>query len=85
MSDVINLIRLKQETNSQSLAELEQQARQRFESLPLIIGCDWNDVSWSYLKSNQNIKFQMIGGEELPESLATFCKVYLVNMLWTQC
>ena len=84
MSDVINLIRLKQETNSQSLAELEQQARQRFESLPLIIGCDWNDVSWSYLKSNQNIKFQMIGGEELPESLATFCKVYLVNMLWTQ-
>lgn len=84
MSDVINLIRLKQETNSQSLTELEQQARERFESLPLIIGCDWDDGSWSYLKSNQNIKFQAIGGGELPKELVTFCKVYLVNMLWTQ-
>lgn len=84
MSNVLNLVRLKQETNSQSLSELEQQAKERFVPLSLIIGCDWDDGSWSYLKSNQNIKFQAIGGGELPKELVTFSKVYLVNILWNQ-
>lgn len=84
MSDVINLIRLKKGTDALSLSELEQQAKERFESLPLIISCNWDDNSWSYLKLNQNIKFQMLGEGELPKELLTFSKVYLVNMLWNQ-
>lgn len=84
MTDVISLIRLKKGNNSQSLSELEQQAKKRFASLPLIVHGSWDDDRWSYLKPSQKIKFQMIGGEELTKSLATFCKVYLVNMLWIQ-
>ena len=84
MSDVINLIRLKQETNAQSLSELELQAKKHFASLPLIIDCDWDDDRWSYLKSSQKVNFQMLGGGELPKELVTLSKVYLVNMLWNQ-
>lgn len=84
MSDVINLIKLKQGTNTQSLSELEQQAKERFESLPLIVGCVWGDDSWSYLKLNQKVLFKMIGGEPLPKELITLSKVFLVNMLWNQ-
>ena len=62
MSDVINLIKLKQGTNTQSLSELEQQAKERFESLPLIVGCVWGDDSWSYLKLNQKVLFKMKTG-----------------------
>ncbi len=84
MSDVINLIRLKRDSSTESLSELEQQAKERFQSLPLIIYCSWDDVIWSYLKSSQKIKFQMLGGGELPKELIILSKVYLVNMLWHQ-
>lgn len=84
MSNLINLIKLKRGTNTQSLSELEPQAKERFESLPLILGCAWEDDSWSYLKLSKKIHFKMIGGEPLPKELVTLSKVFLVNMLWNQ-
>lgn len=84
MSNLINLIKLKQGINTQSLSELEQQAKERFESLPLIAGSAWGDDSWSYLKLSQKVHFKMIGGEPLPKEFVTLSKVFLVNMLWNQ-
>ncbi|ELL0571684.1 hypothetical protein Q6U63_000971 [Vibrio fluvialis] len=84
MSDVISLIRLRRGTNAQSLSELELQAKERFASLPLIVGCDWENDSWSYLKLSQKVHFKMLGGEPLPKELITLSKVFLVNILWNQ-
>ena len=84
MREVINLIKLKRDTESTSLAEHEQLAKKRFKSLVLVVQCEWHDSEWRYLKSSQKLKFQQIGGAELPVELATLSKVFLVDVLWNQ-
>jgi hypothetical protein len=84
MSEVINLIKLKRDAESASLALLEQQAKERFNSLVLFVNCEWNDSVWPYIKNSQKLKIQQIGGGELPVELATLSKVFLVDILWNQ-
>jgi hypothetical protein len=84
MSDVINLIKLKRNTERTTLTELEVQAKERFESMSLLVNCDWEDLQWSYLKQSQLIKFQLLGGGELPSELLILSKIFIVDVLWNQ-
>lgn len=84
MSDVVNFIRLKRDANFESLSELEKQAKERFELLPIFEQCNWQDDAWPYFKKSQQLRFEKIGGGELPQELVTLIKVYLVNLLWVQ-
>ena len=84
MNDVVNLIRLKRDSDSAGLRELESQAKERFETMNLLLDSKWEDSSWLYLKKNQKILFEKLGGGDLPEELETLCKVFLVDVLWRQ-
>jgi hypothetical protein len=84
MSKVISLIKQKRDSESVSLAELEQQAKERFKSLALLVNCEWNDSEWRYKKGSQKVNFQQIGGENLPVEIAVLSKVFLVDILWKQ-
>ncbi|UUO24654.1 hypothetical protein FGD67_16570 [Colwellia sp. M166] len=84
MNDVVNLIRLKRDADSAGLRELESQAKERFETMNLLLDSKWEDSYWLYLKKNQKILFEKLGSGDLPEELETLCKVFLVDVLWRQ-
>lgn len=84
MNDVVNLIKIKRNSDLASLAELEAQAQERFESLSLLVNCEWHDLQWPYLKANQLIKFELLGGGELPDEMVTLSKIFVVTVLWNQ-
>lgn len=84
MDEVVNLIKLKRNSESLSLNELEVKAKKNFESLDLLLDSNWSSPSWQYIKRSKNIKFSKLNGEDMPVELERLSKIFIVNMLWNQ-
>lgn len=85
---VLNVVRLAKYEGVNPLTSLAERCKQRMGQLKCFLDAKWENQSWPYLRSNQELYFTYVTDKSqrtpLPEDLALLAKVFMVKVLWAK-
>ena len=81
MNKVITLPKARDLKARATLNDYLKTSQERFNSLEKILGGRWDDASWKYTATGENLHFNN-DGKIWPEEMANTAKIFLIKYLW---
>jgi len=81
MNKIITLPKARDLKASATLNDYLKTSQERLNSLDKIIEGNWDDASWRYIATDENLLFNT-DGQVWPEEIANTAKIFLIKYLW---